>query len=87
MKIEDGYPKKFTKHAQDHEKVKLGCDGPDTPVIDFYESLCVVSKVHTALEVTFDKLCEVHRPENGFVRSSLENSVTQYAIAKLRLSN
>merc|ERR1712196_210744 len=73
IKLQEGYPLFFAETNQDkHNFVQTVPNGTKINILDIYESLSAVTKVAGICHQSCKEMFELHRPENGFLSSTLE---------------
>lgn len=54
-------------------------------ILDFYESLQIITKIAAVVKICNKELSDVHRPDNGLLSTCLEISTLKYILAELKL--
>lgn len=86
IKIEEGYPIFiYNMAAKLNNTIKFTRDSERIGILDFYESLHIMTKVIAAMHGAFNELNQLHRPDNGMTASCLEISTYRYILSELKV--
>jgi hypothetical protein len=85
-RIEEGYPLFiYDLAAKQNNTVKLTRNSERIGILDFYESMHIMTKIISAMQGAFKELNDVHRPDNGLMTSALEINTYKYILAELKV--
>ena len=82
IKIEEGYPCFMNDmEGKEHNTMKLSRNSQSVGILDFYESLSIISKFWVVMRTGFRELMDTHKPESGLMAGLLEVSFVKNAQA------
>ena len=86
IKIEEGYPIFIYDMASKlNNTFKISKDSERIGILDFYESLQIISKIAAVIRGTCKEFNDIHKPDNGLLSTCLEVSTLRYILGELKL--
>ena len=83
IKMSEGYPQFIFKNASTKPEFKMSKKSEAIGVLDFYESLCIMPQVISAIERAVLELKDCHKPDNGLTSTCMELSAYKFLTSEL----
>lgn len=85
-RIEEGYPIFiYEMAAKLNNTIKLTASSERIGILDFYDSMQMITKILAAMKGAFSEILDVHKPDNGLTITALEIATYRYILAELKI--